>query len=1237
MTKRCKTFVLLVGVVALICLAMTLLIFNETSAKNPTWSHQTEDDVRSVAISADGEYIACGSGGKVYLFHKDSSDPLWTYTTTGGAGSTAISADGNYIAAGAGDTRLYLFEQGNSEPEWNISLEGDIRSVAISADGEYIVVGTDWENKTYLYKRTSGSVPQWDHTSDDGVGTVAISGNGDYIVTGSWDTNVTLFDKGSSTPLWNYQAGDAIETVDISMDGNHIVAGSDDGKVYLFEKGSSNPLWSYETGDYVNSVAISADGEFLAAGSDDNNIYLFEKGSSTPLWSHEADNYVYSVDISADGAYITAGSNDDKVYLFKKESGNPFWTYQSSDMGAVAISSDGQSLVAGSDDWSIYFFTNEQPVARIDDSMLSDPAEIGETLTFSGWESSDDGNILEYHWESWDDGVLYRGPENEFECDNLSMNYHIIALWVMDDYGVWSEGAYAYINITPPETVDSDYDSGSNPSPILFSHGYNSYQEGPSIYDGVVVWDDGRYMGTDVFMFDTSEDDKVKMLSYPSYLLEDPNAYEYVSQDNVLINGDTVIWNYYNSSEGVYKVYSYDLRSSDWGGEELFQIEEMPLEMMMSDRWVVWSVLDTSGPGWDMYALHSYNILTQETKKLFYFGGYFSLSGDQLLYVKDSENIFAEECYLVIYDLVGEAEVGNVTVYASSGDVGNIDIHENYLIWEDGRRDESGLFDYGNTDIYFINLDTEQEGQVTTHSSTQMNPKIQGDYIVWESVDGNNDGIYAYSISRNKTAVLSENDSNQYDAQVWGDYAVWVSDSLVHIFDLSAADWGESEAIFIDLDKRESSGGGGGGNGGGGLFDEITQFGEYDVSGEERDDEDVAGLPPLILVYLIINFVPIVFGSLYIYRTNARNMKMFIGLALSILMLIMVALFNGVLYKNAEDYDEWMEDNPELNDSITVAGTLNYKENRSLMGETIYTYAFDGSDYAFHSMEDVGDEGDYVIVEIEYTGSIPVPGYGIVEIYETKSDTSPHGFLILFTALNFIGLVIGIFIFSQDYKHLSLFGIDRDSGEGGRQLCPMCEADLDYVEEYGAWYCPYCQDYQEPRVKEKKKKEKSKKTAPKKKEKQVSCDHCGDALSYIDEYQQWYCYTCADYREPRVAAAAGKKKKAKGAPAAKKSTAPKCRQCHQPMNYIQEYDRLYCYTCQRYADATAGGAATSAGQVKKTAVKKATAPKKATPAAGKKKLSIKCSKCGKTGQIPATAKRPLKIKCSGCGNTKVIK
>jgi WD40 repeat protein len=47
---------------------------------------------------------------KVYFFSKDSSTPLWSYKASGNVKSVAISSDGSYIAAGGDDQSLLLLK-----------------------------------------------------------------------------------------------------------------------------------------------------------------------------------------------------------------------------------------------------------------------------------------------------------------------------------------------------------------------------------------------------------------------------------------------------------------------------------------------------------------------------------------------------------------------------------------------------------------------------------------------------------------------------------------------------------------------------------------------------------------------------------------------------------------------------------------------------------------------------------------------------------------------------------------------------------------------------------------------------------------------------------------------------------------------------------------------------------------------------------------------------------------------
>ena len=152
-------------------------------------SDATSDDVRSVAISSDGKYIAAGGlDQKVYLFDKSSSTPLWSYSMDDYIGHVAISSDGKYVVAGIW-YKVFLFDKSSSTPLWDSGTWGNVRSVAISSDGKYIVAGSYY--------------------------------------------TVYLFDKSSSTELWSYEIEQPI-TASPAVSGNRAIIGSEDRAVYCF-------------------------------------------------------------------------------------------------------------------------------------------------------------------------------------------------------------------------------------------------------------------------------------------------------------------------------------------------------------------------------------------------------------------------------------------------------------------------------------------------------------------------------------------------------------------------------------------------------------------------------------------------------------------------------------------------------------------------------------------------------------------------------------------------------------------------------------------------------------------------------------------------------------------------------------------------------------------------------------------------------------------------------------------
>ena len=148
-----------------------LYVFDETGGP-PLWSYDANavsgntGGVVSVAMSDQGQYIAVGSyHNKLYLFNS-AGTKLWEkpvpVSISYGGGwmgtesrSVAISADGQYIVAGGTD-KLYLY---NNAGTLIWSHNGKETCVAISPNGNYIAA-CNYGNAVSLFSRTS-STPLW--------------------------------------------------------------------------------------------------------------------------------------------------------------------------------------------------------------------------------------------------------------------------------------------------------------------------------------------------------------------------------------------------------------------------------------------------------------------------------------------------------------------------------------------------------------------------------------------------------------------------------------------------------------------------------------------------------------------------------------------------------------------------------------------------------------------------------------------------------------------------------------------------------------------------------------------------------------------------------------------------------------------------------------------------------------------------------------------------------------------
>jgi len=618
---------------------------------------------------------------------------------------------------------------------------------------------------------------------------------------------------------------------------------------------------------------------------------------------------------------------------------------------------------------------NKKPTAII--SSITDGAVVGETVTFDGSASSDeDGHLVLYVWRT---AVkeLYNGSEPTFSTSTMAAGTYPIYLRVQDNDSAWSSEDSGTLTIDP-EPVEgifpSDFDPAQNPS-VISTEGAGA-QESPSIHNDLMVWQDDRHGNWDIFMFDLGNPDVVQQISDSDL----GGVSETHQQTQPIISGKKVIW--LDEWDMEHHVRIYDLADPVFGGEELFDIGTPVHSLDFSRDWVVWTYYSDDGGIYDPYGLYTYSISTGTKKKITNLAGSedYALYGDRLLYFTDPEDIFEENIILKVYNLTTGSIEKDLTFTGWLPNLFYPDFWGDYVVWEDHRHEDLLT---NNPDIYCIDLKEETLGRITTDASPQENPMVQGDYIIWEDSRDGKSSIYAYSISQDKQAEVYSSGTNT-EAVVSGEGILFGhtssrSGQVLLYFDLSkVSSWGTSEASFSSLDGS----GGGGGNG-----DESSAPSYYSTS-------NMYFLVPG--GFFLLGLVVAIAG---IGRAKRVSGLIAVGLVLIIFgALVGVALIPYVITEGGgEEYDEWVKSGPSPGETMRVGAFV--KEKEEILAGAGYQYYLEGSDVPFLSSEDVGNEGDFIIVDITID---------ILGIPEATGQMSPWIFVGGGVGLIFIGMILAL-------------------------------------------------------------------------------------------------------------------------------------------------------------------------------------------------------------------------------------
>jgi len=306
---------------------------------------------------------------------------------------------------------------------------------------------------------------------------------------------------------------------------------------------------------------------------------------------------------------------------------------------------------------------------------------------------------------------------------------------IWGDIVVWQQFVYEY----------GDYDiyiaDINNPSePLVFVIGDANDQTNPAVYENIVVWQD-------YVVWEGSADWDIRAadinnLAEPLIFIVSDIANN--NECKPAIHGNTVVWQ--DGEAGDFNIYGADI--TDMSNPAEFQIAAFEYDQQgpaIYRTTVVWQ--DNFFGDWDIYAAD----IWQRNKPA---------EAAVSFSINETAASAIEKAPVPLYnDQQSPAIWGNIVVWQSYG---------HGLLTEDNFFGDWGIY---GADISEPN--DPVEFAITTNESSQMNPDIDNNIVVWQDYRNNNWDIFGYNLTTRKEFQITDDSHDQTNPAISGNVVVW--------------------------------------------------------------------------------------------------------------------------------------------------------------------------------------------------------------------------------------------------------------------------------------------------------------------------------------------------------------------------------------------------------------------------------------------------------------------------------